>query len=273
MRSRNIKPSFFTNEDLAALTPLARLMFQGLWCAADCEGRLEYRPKRLKMQILPWDDFNVEETLRSLHDAGFIRIYEVDGAKYIHVVNFKKHQTPHIKERKKGSSIPAPDQTGTGPRLVQDQSDTGPELTPDQPESFPADSGFLIPDSGLLNPEPPISPPVLAEAETGESQADDDPGPKLPYGAYFESFWSAYPRKASKGQAWRAWEKLRRSKVLPPVTTLIAAIEAQARSPAWLKNGGEFIPYPATWLNAHGWLNETEPSTPPEKDYGPSGAL
>ena len=45
-RSRNIKPSFFMNEDIIELPYEARLLFIGLWTLADREGRLENRPKK-----------------------------------------------------------------------------------------------------------------------------------------------------------------------------------------------------------------------------------
>src|SRR6266545_879678 len=109
-RLRTLKPSFFTNEDLATLPPLGRLLFQGLWCLADREGRLEDRPLRIKAQVLPYDRVNVGALLDLLHEHGFIQRYAVtDGAtteSYIQVVKFTKHQTPHIKEGT--STIPAP---------------------------------------------------------------------------------------------------------------------------------------------------------------------
>ena len=51
MRARNLKPGFFQNEYLADLPPLARILFCGLWCSADRNGRLEYRPKKIKAEI------------------------------------------------------------------------------------------------------------------------------------------------------------------------------------------------------------------------------
>ena len=39
-RIRTIKPEFFTSDDICALSPLARLLYVGLWCEADREGRL-----------------------------------------------------------------------------------------------------------------------------------------------------------------------------------------------------------------------------------------
>lgn len=99
-RSRNIKPGFFTNEYLAELQPFARLAFVGLWTIADREGRLEDRPKKIKAEILPYDDCDMDKILDELANAKekFVIRYEVDGSKYIQIANFKKHQNPHIKE-------------------------------------------------------------------------------------------------------------------------------------------------------------------------------
>jgi len=107
MRSRNIKPALFKNELLAECDPLARLMFTGLWCMADREGLLEYRPKRIKVEVLPYDNVDIEKLLQQLEDRGFIKIYTIKTNKYIQVVNFLKHQNCHIHEQK--STIPAPD--------------------------------------------------------------------------------------------------------------------------------------------------------------------
>lgn len=54
-RARNIKPSFFTNLELGECSPLARLLFIGLWCIADRKGRLEDKPKQIKIQTIPYD--------------------------------------------------------------------------------------------------------------------------------------------------------------------------------------------------------------------------
>jgi hypothetical protein len=133
-RSRNIKPGFFQNEDLAECHPLARILFSGLWCEADRAGRLEDRPKRIKASVLPYDDCDPDELLEQLRVRGFILRYEIGGKRYIQIVEFSKHQAPHIKEA--ASTIPAPDKPGAGP--VQSPGDN---------EAGPSDSGFLIPDS------------------------------------------------------------------------------------------------------------------------------
>jgi hypothetical protein len=116
-RSRNIKPGFFLNDQLAEVEPLGRLLFAGLWTVADREGRLEDRPKRIKVEVLPYDNCDVDHLLDELHKRNFIKRYEVDGERYIQITNWHKHQNPHCKEKK--SIIPAPDLHGA--KTVQGQ--------------------------------------------------------------------------------------------------------------------------------------------------------
>jgi len=52
-RIRTIKPEFFTSEDIVSLTPHARLLYIAMWCEADKEGRMTWRPKTLKMRYFP----------------------------------------------------------------------------------------------------------------------------------------------------------------------------------------------------------------------------
>lgn len=107
MRIRTIKPEFWTNDELADLDPLVRLLFIGLWNMADCRGRLEDRPKRIKAAIMPYDDIDVHAALDTLMQAGFIRRYQVGGIEVVQVVNFEKHQRITGKEAEAESSFPA----------------------------------------------------------------------------------------------------------------------------------------------------------------------
>ena len=108
MRSRNLKPGFFKNEELASLPPLARILFEGLWCFSDREGLFEWRPKRIKAEILPYDKCDIGRLLMSLHSLKFIYKYSVDGQEYGIVPKFHTHQNPHPHEAK--SIIPPPNQ-------------------------------------------------------------------------------------------------------------------------------------------------------------------
>ncbi len=97
-RIRTIKPQFFTSEDVTALAPLARLLFVGLFTECDRDGRVEDRPRTLKMRLLPEDDVDVDALLWSLVDGGLIRRYEAGGVNVIQVTGFQRHQKPHPKE-------------------------------------------------------------------------------------------------------------------------------------------------------------------------------
>ena len=69
----------------------------------------------------------------------------------------------------------------------------------------------------------------------------------------FAEFWSAYPRKVSKAAAQKAWAKLNPGALLPE---LLAALERQKAGDDWSKDGGRFIPHPATWINGRRWEDE-----------------
>lgn len=70
----------------------------------------------------------------------------------------------------------------------------------------------------------------------------------------FDLFWSAYPRRDAKKDAQRAWIKLAPGHELR--MTIAQAIHRQQSSEAWTKDGGRFIPLPATWLNGRRWEDE-----------------
>lgn len=163
-RARNIKPGFYKNEDLAECTIWARYIFPGLWMLADREGRLEDRPKRIKGELVPFDTIEIVPLLNELAERGFILRYEVNGAKYIQILNFERHQNPHHREAP--STIPKPeaythshDQQSLGlPKSEKDESDLA-------RGSSRADS--LIPDSGFSDtgktPKAPRRPVELPD--------------------------------------------------------------------------------------------------------------
>jgi hypothetical protein len=79
------------------------------------------------------------------------------------------------------------------------------------------------------------------------------------YPVDFEEFWKAYPKKKGKGAALKAWKM--RSGLRPIQTELMKTVRALAASTDWTKDGGKWVPNPATWLNADGWCDEIMPTT------------
>lgn len=155
-RSRNIKPGFFTNDVLGELPPLTRLLFAGIWTICDREGRLEDRPKKIRAEVLPYDDCDPDAMLDDLQKHGFILRYEAEGIKAIQVLAWDKHQNPHVKEAP--STMPAPCKPGTS--TVQDQGKEQP---------LPERAG-LIPDSSPLIPDSSKEPTVLVPEDADASR-------------------------------------------------------------------------------------------------------
>jgi hypothetical protein len=70
----------------------------------------------------------------------------------------------------------------------------------------------------------------------------------------FDKFWAAYPRKCAKGDALKAWKALKPDASL--VADMLLALSWQRDQDQWTRDGGAFIPYPATWLRAMRWEDE-----------------
>lgn len=110
MRIRTIKPEFFHHEgiyeaELQTNLPL-RLAFIGLWCAADREGRFKWEPRRLGVQILPYDNADFSRVLDALATRGFIAKYVCDDVHYGVIPTFPRHQV--INNRERESELPEP---------------------------------------------------------------------------------------------------------------------------------------------------------------------
>lgn len=82
---------------------------------------------------------------------------------------------------------------------------------------------------------------------------------KTAFEVSFERFWSAYPKKTAKQQAFKAWEKLKPDEEL--LNKILKSLEQQKRTVQWSKDGGQYIPYPATWLNGRRWEDDLTCST------------
>lgn len=149
MRARSLKPKLFKNELLGGVDPLITILFEGLWCCADREGRLEDRPLRLCAEVFPYrravTEKKVDGWLDWLHAQEFVTRYEVAGQRFIQVLAFHKHQKPHSKEKDSeipplSSGVPLP-RSGRAPTKVRASTDQG------------SGEHALTPDSGLLTPD------------------------------------------------------------------------------------------------------------------------
>lgn len=144
-------------------------MFIGLWTLADREGRLDDRPKQIKMEIFPADSFDCNALISSLASIGMIERYEVEGKRYLSVVNFTKHQNPHRDE--KASTIPAPCPIEDRPEQAPCKHCANTVQAPCEHHANTVQIG-LIPDSLILNPDSRILTPESTAAPSPERDAE-----------------------------------------------------------------------------------------------------
>lgn len=166
-RARNIKPGFYLNEELASCSIMARFIFPGIWMLADREGRMEDRPLRIKAALLPYDHANVDELLDELEKAGMLQRYESGNTRYIQIINFKKHQTPHIKEQE--STIPAPDMHSASTVQAPDNTNASTSVAPPDsliPSSLIPELNNLSDQSLVVETLPSATPPATTKRGT-----------------------------------------------------------------------------------------------------------
>jgi hypothetical protein len=222
-RIRTVKPEFFKHEDLYILEkdeklPL-RIAFVGLWCVADREGRFKWKPNQIKLDVLPYDNCDFSRVLDALATHGFVEQYLADDEKlYGFIPSFSNHQV--INNRESESVIPSPfdasvtrDPHGLSKNKGKGKEGKGRE--------------------GKGNGKP--------KAENYEDYPE------------FLEFWSAYPRKDGKNNAFVSWVKNS-----PNIDIVLNTLNWQRLTPQWLKEDGQYIPLAATYLNAKRW--EDEPS-------------
>lgn len=177
-RIRSIKPDFWTSEQVMECSPIARLMFIGIWNFADDHGRSPASPKTIKAQVFPADDIdvaNVRGMLAELSENGLIQLYEADGKEFLFVTGWR-HQK--IDKRQPAKYPEPPKEHSANIRRMVSTDLTGSEGIGEERKHCPV-------------------------AKTTRTKAS--------YSEEFEAkFWQPYPRSPtmSKSEAWKAWMKL-----------------------------------------------------------------
>ena len=76
----------------------------------------------------------------------------------------------------------------------------------------------------------------------------------------FQEFWNVWPKRCAKADARKAWAQTK--DIRPDLTNLLNAVKAACKTEAWMKDGGKYIPHPATWLRGERWDDELEVKLP-----------
>jgi hypothetical protein len=232
-RARSIKPGFFKDADLLELPFEARLLFAGLWTLADRAGRLEDKPKQIKIEIFPVDTVDCNALLDLLAGAGLISRYAHDNKRYLQVITFTKHQNPHKNEP--DSTLPAQflltsESEDISAGRVQELCDTLPKTEKHGASTVQARCKhgastvpiLLTPDSGLLTPDSPFlggecagtqapehGPPSASPHPPIFSDEDQDfcktQRPDLDPAKTWANFADHYPPPKQTTANWRKW--------------------------------------------------------------------
>lgn len=101
--------------------------------------------------------------------------------------------------------------------------------------------------------------PVLTPQVTPHKEEVSDPS--------FDQFWKQYPNKVAKANALKAWNKIKPDSSL--LAKILESLEVAKSSDGWKKDGGKFIPHPATWLNGKRWEDEVGGAAPDEEILDP----
>ena len=273
MRARNLKPGFFHNEQLLSLSPLHRLLFEGLWCVADWKGRLEDRPGKIKIEVLPGDPCDINQLLDDLADADHLIIrYQVEGRHLIQVTTFQKHQ--HVSEKEKRSEcLPPPPQwclsgssaTGadhgllqpvSGIKEVSPQLDTGtnPVASRNEPGTIPAASqdearspfSTALPHTALPQTALPQTtlPQTALPSENLSTRARKKSEIARTYTLDFERFWQEYPSHIDKNRAFSCWKSRLKEGITSDQLSTCACNYAVARR----GEDERFTMHPSTFL-------------------------
>ena len=238
MPNRIIKDSISKSEAISGLTDFQFRLWVHLITYVDDYGRGDARPAIIKGACFPFRDRltnkDIEKGLADLAGAGCVVLYKVDGKPYLYFPNWEQHQ----RVRQKVSKCPSPDDC-------------------DDMQQVAASCGELPQDAARIqNPE----------SESRIQNPESRTNARETRGAEFERFWDAYPRHEGKQKARAAFEK-----VTVPLQTLLNAINQQKRSAQWCKDGGQYIPHAATWLNGKRWEDQLPMDTSIPK--GASGHL
>jgi len=229
MRIRSIKPEFFTHEGLyeaeqESKLPL-RVAFIGLWCAADREGRFRWEPRRLGVQILPYDNADFSRVLHALTTRGFVVRYRVGDASFGCIPSFLKHQV--INNRESGSSLP--------------------EMTAESVESLTISRD----DDASGTREPHEEDACEGEGKGREGKGTTSRIPKADEPVGFPEFWECYPKKVNKQDAITVWKRLSPDLFLK--NQIIASVNRRKTTEDWTKEGGKFIMGPDRFLRGKHW--------------------
>lgn len=228
MPNRLLREGILTSERIEKLNWAEEVFYRRLMSVVDDFGRYYARPALLLAACYPLllkkvSDSDIEKWLSACENAALVRVYPAeDGKRYLQMLDFKQQV------RAINSKFPQP------------------------PDTCVADAMQTL-----------FTPPASAHLDVfGVGDVVEVDKPAAPSGAelFEKQFWPAYPKKKAKDDALKAFLKRKPDQAL--VDLMLMALAWQSLTEDWTKEGGKFIPYPATWLNDGRWTDEQPKAMP-----------
>jgi len=239
-RIRSIKPEFWTSEQVMESSPLARLLFLGIWNFCDDSGVHPLKPVSLKALIFPGDDIDsttIRRLLDELSKNGLVVLYAVGEKEYLQVTGWHHQRIDKPTYKFPTSEKGIPLKTKGSPKKFDEPSNTT--------------RGLFVEDS-----------------DTERRGVNQEHSIKFDLKASFATFWKLYPRKVGKAAA----EKKFATKCKDQETfELIIASTGDHIAHAWNLAEMNFIPHAATWLNQERWNDEVSHVRPTNTNGQGSG--
>ena len=243
MPTRYLKAGICDSSHIESIpSDAAEVLYYRLLVTVDDFGRYDARPAVIKARCFPLrEDLpskQVDDWLLELAQAELVWLYEVNGQPYLQVQRWDN------KPRAAESRFPQVPVNADGCMQLR------------------ASVQHLHTSVQQLHTDVPLTVTVTG-TETRASQtppATAKPRRPSALNGAFTEFWERYPRKKSKGQAEKAWVSIKPDEQLQD--RILTAVERAKTSADWRRDGGKFIPYPASWLNAKGWEDEAQVRLP-----------
>lgn len=264
---RGIKPEFWTDEKVVEVSPIARLLFIGLWTYACDNGHIEDRPRQIKLRVLPADGEDVDALLAELHAVGLIE----RALGWITIPTLTEHQKP---DKRYFVTCEFPGCKDAKPAVRTRQA------PPPDPEEFPPDPlgdhygttpgphrGHTVATRGLSTEgdgegegegegDNYLSSDADASTEIVEAEIVE-PGPGnalalLDAPDLFEEWWNVYDKKVGKKQAQLKW-RLALKKRGVTADLLILSARRYVEHQKMIGKHPQFTKNPDTWLNGEHW--------------------
>jgi hypothetical protein len=220
--SRLLREGILTSDRVNQLDAAEEVFYRRLMSKVDDFGLHDARPSILRSFLYPLRSDRVREAdisrwIAACEKAGLIALYAHDGKPFLQMLDTEW-------------------QTRSEPKCP---------LPPWGKDQRPSVNDRKQPETGA---------PVFGDGfGFGDEQQPEAGSPKA--GELFDAFWTAYPKKKAKDDAKRAFDKRKPDAAL--LARMLDAIKAQCASEDWQKDKGQFIPYPATWLNDGRWQDES----------------